>query len=561
MQSSSPARREESLQCQPDQHQFGMPPIEDPSSANIQEESLPNELDQSQSNLPSIEDPLSSNNDQNQPSVQPCYENDTTMEINCNETSPNIPHQDVPAVFLQGTESVPTIPLLKNKLKKSDKKVEILKKKLKLSQQRSRRLQKKVFSLKEVVSELRDKKLISPNCEDMLNQTFEGVPLALMKRVKSNKKSGKGCVYSPELKSFALTLQFYSAKAYSFVRKTFNLALPSQSQIRRWYSKIPADPGFTKPAFDALKLKAAESKENGKEVLCSLMLDEMSIKKHVSWDGKKYQGYVDLGNGADDDSLPMAKDALVFMVVSQNSSWKVPCGYFFVDGLSGKERANLVRVCIQRLHDVGVRVTSLTCDGPSCHICMLRELGLNLDLSNMVTYFIHPQDPNLRVYVFLDICHMLKLVRNTFGEWGILVSRDGEKIHWQYLVELHNLQDTEGLRLANKLKKTHINWKQQKMKVNLAAQSLSSSVADALEYCANELKLPQFQGCEATVEFIKMFDHLFDILNSRNPLAKGYKAPLRPTNKCTWDAFLTDVYDYIIKLKNTSGVQMCKTKR
>ena len=105
----------------------------------------------------------------------------------------------------------------------------MLKKKLKLSQQRSRRLQKKVFSLKEVVGELRDKNVISPNCEDMLNQTFEGVPLALMKRVKSNKKSGKGCVYSPELKSFALTLQFYSAKAYSFVRKTFNLALPSQS--------------------------------------------------------------------------------------------------------------------------------------------------------------------------------------------------------------------------------------------------------------------------------------------------------------------------------------------
>ena len=91
------------------------------------------------------------------------------------------------------------------------------------------------------------------------------------------------------------------------------------------------------------------------------------------------------------------------------------------------------------------------------------------------------------------------------------------------------------------------------MKVNLAAQASSSSVADALEYCANELKLPEFQGCEATVGFIKMFDQLFDILNSRNPLAKGYKAPLRPTNKCTWDASLTDVYDYILKLKNASG--------
>ena len=557
---SSTATNEESLQSESGEHQSGVSQIKDPS-VTMEEDTLRSKLDEGQPSMQSIENPLSNKCDNTQPSVQLCQENESTMEIESNETSPNITHQDNPAVPIQDPESVPTIQLLQDKLKKSDKKIEMLKKKLKLSQPRSRRLKKKVFSLKDVVNELRNKNLISQNCEDMLNQTFEGVPLQLMKRVRSSKKSGKGRVYTPELKSFALTLQFYSSKAYSFLRKTFNLALPSQSQIRRWYSKIPADPGFTEPAFNALKLKAEEAKENGKEVLCSLMLDEMSIKKHVSWDGHKYQGYVDLGNGADDDSLPLANDALVFMVVSLNSSWKVPCGYFFIDGLSGKERANLVKVCIQLLYDIGVSVTSLTCDGPSCHISMLTELGLSVDLSNMVTYFLHPQDPKRRMYVFLDICHMLKLVRNTFGEWGTLVNRGGEKISWQYLVELHNLQDAEGLRLANKLKKIHINWKQQKMKVNLAAQALSSSVANALEYCGKELKLPKFQGCEATVEFIRMFDHLFDILNSRNPLAKGYKAPLRPTNKFTWDAFLTDVYDYIIKLENSTGVKMCKTKR
>ena len=113
----------------------------------------------------------------------------------------------------------------------------------------------------------------------------------------------------------------------------------------------------------------------------------------------------------------MVKDALVFMVVSLNDAWKVPCGHFFIDGLSGKERANLVKVCTQRLHDAGVRVTSLTCDGPSCHLSMLRELGFSIDLSNM----------------------------------------EREKIHWQYLVDIHTLQDAEGLRLANKQKKMHIN--------------------------------------------------------------------------------------------------------
>ena len=101
------------------------------------------------------------------------------MEIESNETSPNIPHQDNPAVPIQHAESVPiqdaepTIQLLKEKLKKSDKKIEMLKKKLKLSQQRSHRLQKKVFSLKDVVKELWDKNLVSPNCEDMLNKKFK----------------------------------------------------------------------------------------------------------------------------------------------------------------------------------------------------------------------------------------------------------------------------------------------------------------------------------------------------------------------------------------------------
>ncbi len=154
-----------------------------------------------------------------------------------------------------------------------------------MSQQRNRRMGKKVTSLQEVVKQLKDNNLISSNCEEMLSQTFSTVPLALMKRM-STKKSGKGHKYSPEMKSFALTLQFYSAKVYEFVRKTFNLALPTQSQIRRWYSKVAADPGFTQLAFNALKVKAEEAEKKGGKVICSLMMDEMAIKKHVSWDGK-----------------------------------------------------------------------------------------------------------------------------------------------------------------------------------------------------------------------------------------------------------------------------------
>ena len=282
----------------------------------------------------------------------------------------------------------------------------------------------------------------------MLTTTFSGVPLEFMKRVLLTKKGHCSRNKFPdELRSFAMTLQFYSSKAYEFVHKTFHLALPHKSQIRNWYTKVPAEPGFTKAAFLALQTAVCASNKIGHQVLCSLMLDEMAIKKQVQWDGKKFRGFVDLGNGIDnDDSLPLARDALVLMVVSINSNWKVPCGYFFIDGLSGVERSNSVRICLKKLFDVGVKVVSLTCDGPSYNFAMLSELGARLKPNNLLPWFPNPRNSCEKVYVLLDVCHMLKLLRNTLADLDTIVDGNNSRIRWQYLVELEKLQSREGLR-------------------------------------------------------------------------------------------------------------------
>jgi hypothetical protein len=34
-------------------------------------------------------------------------------------------------------------------------------------------------------------------------------------------------------------------------------------------------------------MKAEESKKKEKKVICSLMMNQMAIKKHISWDGMK----------------------------------------------------------------------------------------------------------------------------------------------------------------------------------------------------------------------------------------------------------------------------------
>ncbi|KAL3240150.1 hypothetical protein MRX96_047979 [Rhipicephalus microplus] len=160
------------------------------------------------------------------------------------------------------------------------------------------------------------------------------------------------------------------------------------------------------------------------------------------------------------------------------------------------------------------------------------------------------EDCPSKVFVILDACHMIKLVRNCLGSVNHLTDIQGRKVKWSYIEALEALQEKEGLHLGNKLTKVHLEWAKQKMKVRLAVQTLSSSVADALDFCEYKLKLPQFQGAHATAEFIRIFDRLFDILNSRNPLARSFKAPLRQQNAASWKSFFHEAEEYIRGLKD-----------
>ena len=67
-------------------------------------------------------------------------------------------------------------------------------------------------------------------------------------------------------------------------------------------------------------------------------------------------------------------------------------------------------------------------------------------------------------------------------------------IKWQYIEELNNVQQDLGFTLGNKLKKKHIAWTKHKMNVKLAVQTLSSSVATAIDFLRTEAQLPEFEG-------------------------------------------------------------------
>ncbi|KAF2885085.1 hypothetical protein ILUMI_21088 [Ignelater luminosus] len=231
-------------------------------------------------------------------------------------------------------------------------------KKIKSLQQQRRRLTLKIRCLKDLVVSLKKKHLLSDEAVDTLMASVPEHVQEIIKRNLRNKKQQ----YSSELRKFALTLQYYSPRAYNYIRHKWRNLLPHSSTIKNWYSNINCKPGFQKQALDAI---ANENKK--KKVLLNIVIDEMAIRSQIIYGSNRFYGGVDLGSHmsfeSDNDNLPKATHALVFMAVAINGSFKVPIAYFLIKSLTGEERANLLSKCLELINDTGAKAVSIVFDG------------------------------------------------------------------------------------------------------------------------------------------------------------------------------------------------------
>lgn len=89
---------------------------------------------------------------------------------------------------------------------------------------------------------------------------------------------------------------------------------------------------------------------------------------------------------------------------------------------------------------------------------------------------------------------MLKLTRNTLEDKSFLINGDGKTIAWHFTQFLVELQEDEGCHLANKVRRAHIHYQKQIMKVKLTAQLFSESVENSVKYCKDNLELEKFRS-------------------------------------------------------------------
>ncbi|EFN88598.1 THAP domain-containing protein 9, partial [Harpegnathos saltator] len=320
-----------------------------------------------------------------------------------------------------------------------------------------------------------------------------------------------------ELKQFACTLHFYSPAAYEYVRKTLMKVLPHQSTIRNWLSAAKYDPGISIDTMKYVSDLCKNAEAGNKKLYFSLTCDEMAIRKLVEFDGKQWHGYVNIGDDKNEiNDKTEATNVLVFMLVGINSYFKIVIAYYLIHSLTGKERRSSLR------HKKKIPICNITFDGANINILMVEILGAKLLTSSdeLITHFKHPvtKEP---ITVMLDAVHMLKLVRNTLAAKQVFTDINGNCIAWKYLTLLVETQGEEELHLVTKTRHKHTHVHNEKMKVRLAAQTFSSSVAKALKTCEKDFKLVQFQGATPTAEFCQIINDTFDLLNSRNLLTKN----------------------------------------
>ena len=339
--------------------------------------------------------------------------------------------------------------------RKSPTKEDLLKR-IKVLQQKVRRKEKKITSLKSMLDELVQKQLLTEDVSANLAKSFTGLPLDFIHNHYSNQgRKAKGYRHCEEVKRFALTLNFYSPKAYDYVRSVFK-TLPHPSSMANWTSSIKCDPGFFEDVFREVRSRT-EKKKYEREV--TLVCDAMGIMENVAFNRSTgtFTGFVDLGENIvvspDQEDTP-AKNALVFMLVSLRAYWKYPIGYVFIDGIDAATLHALLRRALDLCLDHELDVLAVTMDGTTTNFSAMRKFGCKLGgaldkITGKFTYgsFSHP------IVFTPDVVHMLKLGRNALADLGSFTDKANRKIEWRFISQLHDVQEEVGFKFGNKIHK------------------------------------------------------------------------------------------------------------
>jgi hypothetical protein len=258
------------------------------------------------------------------------------------------------------------------------------------------------------------------------------------------------------------------------------------------------------------------SKKHNLDKFCTLSFDEVSLSADLTYCGASdlIIGYEDLGLlGRTKD---MAKNALVFMVQGLRKSWKQPVAYYFVkNSVKAIYLKQIICKVISELQSRGFKVVATVCDQGSTNVSAIHKLQktTRVDERQGPYFFVN----NNKVITFFDTPHLLKNTRNALARYNIRFANNNVA-KFQHIIDAYQTDKTKRFRMLYKIHKCFLNIKNPsnralKMKVSVAAKTMSATVASAIEtaIAVSPNMIPN--NAIHTAEFVNDINKLFDSMN------------------------------------------------
>nr|AAK54378.1 repressor [Drosophila subsilvestris] len=344
-----------------------------------------------------------------------------------------------------------------------------------------RLMEKEMLSLRQQLGEYQE-------LEKSLGKIFTETQISILK------SGGKRALFNATDMSAAICLHTAGPRAYNHLyRKGF--PLPSRATLYRWLTDVNA--GTLDVVIDLMENEEIPEVDK----LCVLSFDEIKVAAAFE----------------DDSSADVVYEPSNYVQLAiargLKKSWKQPVYYNF----NARMDADKLLSIINKLHKRGYPVVAIVSDLGAGNQSLWRELGI----SETKPWFSHPADEDLKIFVFSDTPHLVKLIRNHYVDSGLVINGNRlTKTTVQQTIS-HCAKSDESILF--KITDNHINIDSlDKQKIKLATQLFSNTTASGIKQCY-ALGYEVDNACE-TADLFKIFDDWFGVFNSKLPRANSIEA-------------------------------------
>lgn len=155
-----------------------------------------------------------------------------------------------------------------------------MKNRLYASSYKIKKARQTIESLQTILKDLQTRNLLTSQESDILKHLDQGTKELVKREIRKKKKLLVNKTYNVALRQFALSLHFYSPKAYNYVRYKFYNSLRHPKTISRWYQSVHGEPGIIIEALEAIKRRANSVSHR---LVGTLVFDEVAIRQHIDY--------------------------------------------------------------------------------------------------------------------------------------------------------------------------------------------------------------------------------------------------------------------------------------